>query len=154
MSSLISLYSDPGSPLGNLSIRLSGPKPDPFIDLAPLPRITQHAHLPPGVGAGVPIPVRPECGDHIRVYVDAKYSLGLRTWLCNVEVPWDQVGEHAAKDARAGAQTQAVTQMQIGGGTLQPATRSGKEKGEKGFRVFNKARLALMGENGEVLVVA
>jgi hypothetical protein len=61
----------------------------------------------------------------MRVYCDAKDALSLRTWLHGVHV-----------DAKATGQPGDV-------GT-----------GGKGRRLFDKVRLCLIGEQGEVLIVA
>ncbi|ORX41193.1 hypothetical protein BD324DRAFT_613581 [Kockovaella imperatae] len=75
-SFLAPLQSDPTRPFGSLSVRLSGPKPDPFIDF-PSSLDPKPSNRPsPGV----------EVGDHIRVYLDAKYSLRFRTWIRGVEI--------------------------------------------------------------------
>ena len=74
-------------PFGPISIRLSGPKPDPFIALKPYPPLVSHQYLPPlPINKDATGPVRGETGDHIRVYCDAKGALGLRTWFHGIEV--------------------------------------------------------------------
>ncbi|KAL7422629.1 hypothetical protein Q5752_001920 [Cryptotrichosporon argae] len=144
---------------GPLHIVASGPKPDPWIDLPPPPPLAAHERTsstfrtrvqpappkttkrPPGppapsqlpsltsisdTGPVPPVgatgdalgPVRPEAGDHVRIYVDADRALSLRTWLHWLEL---------VPDAGAGA---------------------------SGCKVFARARLALVGTRGEVLVVA
>jgi hypothetical protein len=126
-----------------ISIVFSGPKPDPFIALIPPAKLREHVHLdlpstkPNGTpeqnvplhessnGLGHRSPVRVEAGDHMRVYCEAKDALSLRTWLHGVHV-----------DAKATGQPGDV-------GT-----------GGKGRRLFDKVRLCLIGEQGEVLIVA
>jgi hypothetical protein len=125
-----------------ISIVFSGPKPDPFIALIPPAKLLAHVHVglsstkPNGTPEqDVPLdkssnsdssrPVRVEAGDHMRVYCDAKDALSLRTWLHGVHV-----------DAKA---------------TGQPGDAG---TGGKGRRLFDKVRLCLIGERGEVLIVA
>lgn len=147
--------------MGALSIRLSGPKPDPFLDLTdPLPLAT-YQHVPEqlkemGDGLG---PVRAECGDHIRVYVDAKYALALRTWLYALEINCETSRKEEVGVQRKVSESSGGIGME---GTVQSGDvllndtgklENGKGKG-RGLRVFHKARLALIGEKGEVLVVA
>jgi hypothetical protein len=134
------------SRLFGLSIAFSGPKPDPFIALIPAAPLRKH------LNAGKPHlkddnemkhgidntassavhetqrssrPVRVEAGDHVRVYCDASEALSLRTWLHGIHVDLD--GEAAAGAA---------------------------SKSSKGRRLFDKVRLCLIGQRGEVLIVA
>jgi len=126
-----------------ISIVFSGPKPDPFIALIPPKKLTGHAHIDSTLTSSngvvkkdVPLdeslngsnpkqPVRVEAGDHMRVYCDAKDALSLRTWLHGVHVDAKATGQ--AGDAGHGA---------------------------KGRRLFDKVRFCLIGEKGEVLIVA
>lgn len=84
ISFLIPLHVRDDGPFGPLSIRLSGPKPDPFLALTPSPPLLSHRSIAPDKPGGRPI--RPETGDHIRVYCDASRALGLRTWFHGIEV--------------------------------------------------------------------
>lgn len=76
---------------GRLRIAPSGPKPDPFLSTGSnVP--ASHSYVPkrrrPKIESeselftpeDVP-PVGVECGDHVRVYVDAHKALSFRTWL-------------------------------------------------------------------------
>ena len=108
----------------SISIRFSGPKPDPFIALNDPPALSRHRHVLHTLNLShltqeASAPVRPECGDHIRIYLDAAYALGFRSWLNGVELDSNVAG-----------------------------------KGQGQRRVFEGCRLALIGEQGEVLVVA
>jgi hypothetical protein len=69
-------------------------------------------------------PIRSEAGDHLRIYCDAKEALSLRTWLNGVAIDPTIVGP----------------------------TREGVEN--KPWKLFDKVRLCLIGERGEVLMVA
>lgn len=92
---VLPLQKDPVLPLGNISLAVSGPKPDPFIALKTPKPLRRHMHAgkaemsssptQPGESAGS-APVRVEAGDHIRLYCDAKHALRLRTWLYGIEV--------------------------------------------------------------------
>ena len=129
-SFIMVLNQDPSRPFGSLSIRLSGPKPDPFLALRPAQSLPRW----PPAGADQPAtsPERPEMGDHMRIYCDAKWALSLRTWLHAIEIDLDalktEVSENGGKEERHG---------QIGL-----------------YRPFDKARLVLVGERGEALAVA
>lgn len=121
------------SRLFGISLAFSGPKPDPFIALPAAPRLTPHVHIPKkSTGPGPQIadsptpPVRPEVGDHLRVYCDAKEALSLRTWLNGVAVD------------RSAVDGDGITT----GGQGQPR------------KLFEKVRLCLVGDRGEVLIVA
>ena len=127
-SFLVPLQLNPSRPFGQLSVRLSGPKPDPFIDL-PLP--------PPFPEKDGRRPVRVEAGDHMRLYVDAKYALKLRTWLRGVEVE----RRHLISN--------------VPGMDMSDAKASDKAEGlEDIIKPFSKVRLALVDMLGEVLIVA
>jgi len=126
-----------------ISLVFSGPKPDPYIALIPPAKLLKHAHIDSsplernGVlaqdvmldkspnGSSPSQPVRVEAGDHMRVYCDAKDALSLRTWLHGVHVDAKATGQ--AGDAGHGG---------------------------NGRRLFDKVRLCLIGEKGEVLIVA
>lgn len=82
---------------GRLRIAPSGPTPDPFLPASRSVVPARHAHVrnrrrPRGAdGAEPPVlaapdehpPVGVECGDHLRLYVDAHRALSLRTWLAH-----------------------------------------------------------------------
>lgn len=110
-----------------LSVTFSGPKPDPFIDLPSPHPLASHAHLPRPLhiaSDSSPPPVRPEVGDHLRLYCDAGEALSLRTWLNGVAIDPNAVGSgDAVREA-------------------------------KSYKLFEKVRLCLIGERGEVLIVA
>lgn len=79
------------------------------------------------IEAGGLAPDRPGCGDHIRFYCDAKRCLSLRTWLNGIEVDLKDVkGEELGERREQGSM----------------------------HRPFEKVRLCLVGERGEVLTVA
>ena len=127
-SFLIPLHARQDLPFGSLSIRLSGPKPDPFINLSPPIPLSIHQHLPPRppefgddriTTRSEARPIRPETGDHIRVYCDAKHALALRTWFHGVSIDRSSIGE-----------------------------------GEGVLRLFQRTRLVLVGPRGEALIVA
>ncbi|RXK41714.1 hypothetical protein M231_00949 [Tremella mesenterica] len=192
---------------GPVSIRLSGPKPDPFLDLIPgrppkehaclrstLPSVRranapQYEHIPKCVnslnnGTGVlkqkgkrkrdsgqegltggssqsqmadadgsvvsedqisqPVerkedipPVSVETGDHIRLYCDASISLSLRTWLNGMEVDSTIL------------QTSSSSLFNPHISDVEAVMERNTHK-----RVFDKVRLTLIGEKGEVLIVA
>lgn len=78
------VYKDPQRPYGSLHLAFSGPKPDPYLALEPPPPLESHLHLPKrshATGREPPPPVRPEAGDHLRIYCDASRAMSLRTWL-------------------------------------------------------------------------
>ncbi|WWD20532.1 hypothetical protein CI109_105008 [Kwoniella shandongensis] len=128
------LYLDPALPFNNVSYAFSGPKPDPFLDLPSPPPLKSHLHLPPPredelLDMTRMNPVRVEAGDHLRIYCDAKKALALRTWLHNVKIP-----------------SSSSTTKKDGQGVDADEHES--------VRVFYKTRLVLVGERGEVLIVA
>lgn len=112
----------------------SGPKPDPFINLPSPGPLTRHLYASKSKSKSKatkqgdqPTPVRPEAGDHMRIYCDAKEALSLRTWLNGVAIDPTIIGQ-------AG---------QAGGGVE-----------SKAWKLFDKVRLCLVGERGEVLMIA
>ncbi|OCF34451.1 hypothetical protein I316_03965 [Kwoniella heveanensis BCC8398] len=90
-------------------------------------------------------PVRPEAGDHLRIYCDAAHALQLRTWLHNVRIPLSGGRGVAAAETRPGATTAKVYNGNA-------AIIDGGESEE--VRVLYKTRLTLVGDRGEVLMVA
>lgn len=114
------------SRLFSLSLTFSGPKPDPFIALPSPTPLARHLHITKSTtkaGDGV-TPVRPEVGDHMRIYCDAKEALSLRTWLNGVAIDPTVIGQ------------------------AEGAVES------KPCKLFDKVRLCLIGERGEVLMIA
>ncbi|RSH82175.1 hypothetical protein EHS25_006108 [Saitozyma podzolica] len=101
----------------------------------------------PGVVAGkadsnrpVPVPVRVEAGDHIRVYCNAKHALALRTWLYGIEVGSEvldagvdsaqsgielETASHSATATATATTTAAVTSAERGGGGLRTQVGAG-----------------------------
>jgi hypothetical protein len=125
---LLGLRSDEKRPLGSISMAFSGPKPDPFIALhPPRPLVPHTSRSSEGLEkTGMAMrPVRPEMGDHLRIYVDADRALALRMWLNGVE--------RGFQEGKDGKETDG--------------------KGYTGL-LFYRVRLALVGERGEVLTVA
>jgi hypothetical protein len=195
---LLPLYRDGSQPFGALSIALSGPKPDPFIALHPAPSLETHLFLhvsketPPDQ---VPIkpggnetphgtkkdvdraltPTRPESGDHIRLYCDARYALSLRSWLYGVEIPISILGSDPHATTGTGKASGRVSDVgsvtiweacgkTITSGVQPPIADAGptssvvggagrRKKDASMIKVFDKARLALIGSRGEVLAV-
>lgn len=75
-------YRSSNRPYGALHLALSGPKPDPYLALDPPPPLKAHACLPASSDLSLrPPPVRPEAGDHLRIYCDASRAMILRKWL-------------------------------------------------------------------------
>lgn len=134
---LIPLHALPES-FGTVSITLSGPKPDPYLSLRPsepLPPWSTHslsAHTEQetsAYSAGDSVgsrPVRPEMGDHIRIYSPLESALSLRTWLHAIEVDSNII--------------EGLTKLEDGPKKL--------------VRLFDKARFVLVGDRGEALIVA
>lgn len=85
---VVPLYTDHDFPFGSISVRLSGPKPDPYLNLAPPASLRPWSDISSAntPARSVTLPVRPEIGDHIRLYCDARYALSLRTWLNSIEI--------------------------------------------------------------------
>ncbi|WVR08440.1 hypothetical protein IAU60_005495 [Kwoniella sp. DSM 27419] len=143
------LYMDDDRPLGSLSYALSGPKPDPFLDLpsakvldthvVPSASVATPSDLATGLShsrdakntTAVELPVRPDCGDHLRIYCDLKHALALRTWLHSVKI------------------TAGPTDDEDGTGH-----QIDEVEGANAVRPLYKTRLTLVGPRGEVLMVA
>lgn len=117
----VPIWKDPTRPYGALHLALSGPKPDPYLNLPPRTPLLEHDHTP---GHSDRRPVRPEAADHIRLYCDAARAMSVRLWL-----HWWTVD---TAELYGGDETGDDT-------TIQP---------------FKRARFALVGPRGEMLVVA
>ncbi|OCF58425.1 hypothetical protein L486_04458 [Kwoniella mangroviensis CBS 10435] len=133
------LYMDDQRPFGVLGYTFSGAKPDPFLDI-PYRSSTNTDDFETrknlndnNVGfIDKDKMVKPECGDHLRIYCNLKYSLELRTWLHNVKIPIPSSDDNNHKKRKG----------------------EGEEKESKSMRIFYKTRLTLIGDKGEVLMVA
>ena len=120
------------SRLFSLSVAFSGSKPDPFINLPSPAPLTRHLYASKSKSKTTkqgdrPTPVRPEVGDHLRIYCDANEALSLRTWLNGVAIDPTIIGQ---------------------------AGQAGGEVDHKPWKLFDKARLCLVGDRGEVLMIA
>lgn len=120
------------SRLFSLSLTFSGPKPDPFLNLPSPAPLSTHLYVSKSKSKKTNdndriTPVRPEAGDHLRVYCDVKEALSLRTWLNGVAIDPTIIG-------------------QTGG--------AGVGIDIKPWRLFDKVRLCLVGERGEILMIA
>ncbi|WWC98769.1 hypothetical protein V866_005662 [Kwoniella sp. B9012] len=133
------LYMDDQRPFGVLGYTFSGAKPDPFLNIPYRSSTntddfeTRKKHNDNNVGfidkANM---VKPECGDHLRIYCNLRYSLELRTWLHNVKIPIPSSNNNNDKKEKG----------------------EEEEKESTGRRIFYKTRLTLVGDKGEVLMVA
>jgi hypothetical protein len=130
-------WSDPARPYGALHLAVSGPKPDPWLGRE-MPALGAHEHVPLGLGAGL-APVRPEAGDHVRIYCDASRAMAVRLWL-----HWWTVG---AREVAAYADKHTA-------GTSAAASVTGSDSEDETVQPFKRARLALVGPRGELLMVA
>lgn len=101
---VLPLQTDPVLPLGNISLAVSGPKPDPFIALKPPKPLKRHMHAGKAEHTLEIPPVRVEAGDHIRLYCDAKHALRLRTWLYGIEVDMESL----VRESRSGTRGEAA----------------------------------------------
>ena len=72
----------------------------------------------------------------MRLYVDAKYALKLRTWLRGVEVEARHLGSYSP------------------GAVADAMLSKGDDGMDEIIKPFSKVRLALVGLSGEVLIVA
>lgn len=92
------------------------------------------------------VPVRPEMGDHLRIYCYLKHALSLRTWLHAIEVD-------SAYTINTDQDAPVTGQTPIG-------VEEGRGQGErvdglgKVVKLFDKVRLTLVGDRGEALIVA
>ncbi|WVO17592.1 hypothetical protein L204_105289 [Cryptococcus depauperatus] len=165
---------------GCSSFAFSGPKPDPFLDLALPPPLTVHQYLPSNSPYDVKgQPVRVECGDHLRLYCSAKYALQFKSFLNKVWVPKDfnalvkwQVNKNGCQKNRKGEQ-QEDNVLDIVSMRVKVERQPGEQHESKSKRqerteqdwvvdedkvekyyIFRDTRLTLVGGREEVLVVA
>ncbi|WWC92112.1 uncharacterized protein L201_007066 [Kwoniella dendrophila CBS 6074] len=146
------LYMDEQRPFGALAYSFSGSKPDPFIDLPIPPPIKSHIgyDISPTIGKNANktnenMVVQPDSGDHLRIYCNLKYALELRTWLHNIKIPSEDYNNVDIDNV----ENPAARRLDTGNKEI---TAQGKQ--EDLIRIFYKTRLTLVGERGEVLVVA
>ncbi|WWD08508.1 hypothetical protein V865_006620 [Kwoniella europaea PYCC6329] len=139
------LYMDDQRPFGVLGYTFSGSKPDPFLDIPYQSSTntddfeTRTKHNDNNVGfIDKDKMVKPECGDHLRIYCNLKYSLELRTWLHNVKIPIPNPNTKTNSDDNNDKKEKGEEE----------------EKESKSMRIFYKTRLTLVGDKGEVLMVA
>ncbi|WVQ63107.1 uncharacterized protein L199_001258 [Kwoniella botswanensis] len=133
------LYMDDQRPFGVLGYTFSGAKPDPFLEIPYHSSTntddfeTRKKHNDNNVGfIDKHKMVKPECGDHLRIYCNLRYSLELRTWLHNVKIPIPNSNNNNDEKEKG----------------------EEEEKESKSVRIFYKTRLTLVGDKGEVLMVA
>jgi len=126
-----------------LSIVFSGSKPDPFIALLPPPQLTDHAHsLRSGSNR------KPEVGKENAIAVTTLPEMSNAVPSRPVRV---EAGDHMRIycDAKEALSLRTwLHGIHFDGQPGQGGT------GEKGRRLFDKVRLCLIGEKGEVLIVA
>ncbi|WWC72405.1 uncharacterized protein I206_106367 [Kwoniella pini CBS 10737] len=154
------LYMNENRPFGIIGYSFSGAKPDPYIDL-PVPsplafhagykvskqdqnqvdisleNITVEANKSEINVKEYKEVIRPEVGDHLRIYLSLKFALQLRTWLHNIKIPITSSSEIVNKDNPEGENTININAIE-----------------DSNIRMFYKTRLTLIGERGEVLIVA
>lgn len=117
--------------VGRVVLAVSGPKPDPYLALPPPEPLAAHQHVPEADGQDTAAPVRPEAGDHLRVYCDAAHALRVRNAVHMWPLWLDPFGVPLAV----------------------PLEKKWVGRVRK-WQPFGRARLALVGPRGEVLTVA
>jgi hypothetical protein len=166
-------WRDPTQALGVLHLACSGTKPALFEDEPPEP-LTKHACLPPNTES--PPPHRPEAGDHIRIYCDARRAMAVRLWLHWWTVEREVVEPFFGWKAGEGLgacnvqKTTASGTLSAGRSSSAPAVKTEHKRPQpqpqpqpqdkvpksqsKPLQPFKRARFALVGPRGEILVVA
>jgi hypothetical protein len=123
-----------------LSIVFSGPKPDPFIALQPPLQLVGHAH-------GV------KSGSNHKVDLEKENAASVIAPLVTSDLaPGRPVRVEAGDHMRVYCDAKEALSLRTWLHGIHVDGQAGN--GEKGRRLFDKVRLCLIGEKGEVLIVA
>ena len=126
-----------------LSIVFSGPKPDPFIALLPPPRLVEHVH---GVRSG---------SNHKIEVEKENATAAIPPMGASEPVPDRPVRVEAGDHMRIYCDAKEALSLRTWLHGIHVDGQFGQGgNGEKGRRLFDKVRLCLIGEKGEVLIVA
>jgi hypothetical protein len=126
-----------------LSIVFSGPKPDPFIALLPPPRLLEHAHG-----------TKPGSNRKVEVEKENATAVPAPSEMSNA-VPGRPVRVEAGDHMRIYCDAKEALSLRTWLHGIHVEGQPGQGgNGEKGRRLFDKVRLCLIGEKGEVLIVA
>ena len=126
-----------------LSIVFSGPKPDPFIALLPPPHLMEHAHS-----------VKPRSNRKVEVEKE-NAAAGIPPMEALTPVSGKPVRVEAGDHMRIYCDAKEALSLRTWLHGIHVDGQPGQgANGEKGRRLFDKVRLCLIGEKGEVLIVA
>lgn len=149
--------------LGPIALALASTEPDPFRPAARQSSYALHHHKNTTFRSVDPTcaearPVRPEIGDHIKLFCDLRFAMAVRQALKYLALGDDNtplsrttsgVGISAIA---ADAPSLPVHMRQALGPTLSSATSTSSKPGTTHLP-FRGAKLCLLGDRGEVLVV-
>lgn len=128
---------DPRGWFGSLSWTLAGPSVSNWVSVPETPReLGAHVCVGPSTSKAREISknakraVKPQMGDHLRIYCDAERALELRLFISKAWVPTQ---DFSGQDRKLSEEEEAELDKE---------------------RIVEKARLCLVGDRGEVLVVA
>lgn len=147
--------------LGPIALALASSEPDPFRPAAPQSssKLDHHRHLPFRSGETVhpdARPVRLEIGDHIKLFCDLRFALAVRQALKYLAFGNDNapLSRTTSGDQLSGvdAPSLPVHMRQALGPTVSAATSTSSKTGATQMP-FRGAKLCLLGDRGEVLVV-
>lgn len=125
-----------------ISMVFSGPKPDPFIALLPPPQLVEHAH-------------RLKSKGNVMVEVQKENMTANPSTAENATTPHRPVRVEAGDHMRIYCDTREALSLRTWLHGIHVDSQPGQAgNGDKGRRLFDKVRLCLIGEKGEVLIVA
>jgi hypothetical protein len=126
-----------------LSIVFSGPKPDPFITLLPPPQLVEHAH-----------PVKSKSNPKVEVQKENITTADTTSGTSDLNTS-RPVRVEAGDHMRIYCDAKEALSLRTWLHGIHVDGQAGQAgNGEKGRRLFDKVRLCLIGEKGEVLIVA
>ncbi|KAJ9103066.1 hypothetical protein QFC21_002488 [Naganishia friedmannii] len=150
---------------GDIALALSSSQPDPFrpTERNHAPILERHQCIPPfpaeeSAHDNDARPVKPEVGDHIKLFCNLRYAMAIRFVLKGIELGDD--GDSASRSTLGGRIDSAIQdapQVQTGCTQLAPTLSSGTTRSAKSASrslvPFRGVKLCLVGDKGEVLTV-
>lgn len=153
---------------GPIALALSSFQPDPFRPIEGNQRsiIERHkCNLSPSVGESTTgndtRPVKPEVGDHIKLFCDLRYAMAIRSVLRGMEIgDGTDSATHATSEGQVvgSVQNNPEAPTERAGTRLAPThssatSRSSRSTSTRPLMPFRGVKLCLVGERGEVLIV-
>jgi hypothetical protein len=145
---------------GPIALALSSPQPDPFRPTGnPTTSLSRHECIPTSlIGESVYSmvrPVKPEVGDHIKLFCDLRYAMAIRFVLKGMEL--GDVADSVSRATLVDRVEQDAPELPTRRTRLAPthssATSRSSKSTSRSLTPFRGVRLCLVGDRGEVLTV-